>query len=130
MVDSGEHGLYNRDTRFLRRYSWKFGPELQLLVSNTPQTDLAHTHQGLIAGPEQLIGVSRTLRLSARGLSDELLVSNTSLASQVLELELEFAADFADLFEVRGWHQAERGVQAMQLDAHAMSLNHKSERSE
>ena len=31
-VAGGEHGLYNRDTRFLNRYRWSFGDGVQALA--------------------------------------------------------------------------------------------------
>src|SRR5690554_4271720 len=127
MVRTGEQGLYNRDTRFLNRYAWTFGTGLQLLVSETPQTDLTQTHHALIDGPEQLVGVERTVRLDAKSLNDQLLVSNTSLETQTLELALEFTSDFADLFEVRGWHMAERAVVPNVSGARAVDLVHDSE---
>lgn len=110
MVAGGEHGLYNRDTRFLSRYCWMFSDGFRLLVSDSSRSDLGYTHHALIVGPEQLLGVSRTLQIDATGLTDELLVANTSLATQKTTLRLELDSDFADLFEVRGWHQTQRDV--------------------
>ncbi len=127
MVRTGEDGLYNRDTRFLSRYGWTFQPELQSLVCRTTRTDLAHQHLSLISGPEQLVGVQRTVQLGATGLSDELLVSNTSLMRRSLDVRLDFAADYADLFEVRGWHQAARVVEVAPVDPCSVALRHTSE---
>src|SRR5690606_13847429 len=106
MITSGEHGLYNRDTRFLSRYGWRWrvGTEpLKPLVVETPRPDTLHAHHALIEGPSQLVAVRRSARLTAESFSDELEVSNTSLVPQVVELTLELAGDFIDLFEVRGW---------------------------
>jgi hypothetical protein len=40
---SGEHGLYNRDTRFLSRYAWRWLPAdagaFQTLVAQSPRPD-------------------------------------------------------------------------------------------
>ncbi len=107
----GEHGLYNRDTRFLSRYLWDFGGGFQTLLAYAEQPDHFAAHCALIEGPSQIIGVARKLKLDALGFSDELSVENTSSRAQKVRLELTFAADFRDLFEVRGGHKPERSVE-------------------
>ena len=108
----GEHGLYNRDTRMLARYAWRWLPAdaatFQTLVAQSPRPDVFHGHYSLIDGPSQLLAVRRRTVATADGLRDELEVANTSLERRSLSLELEVAGDFADLFEARGWHHLER----------------------
>jgi glycogen debranching enzyme len=107
-IGGGERGLCNRDTRFLSRYEWRFDKSLQLLVSHSPQPDRFAGHYAYIDGPNQCIGVSRALHLSGVRLEDTLIIENTYLEPQDLTIELFYASDFADLFEVRGWQHVER----------------------
>jgi hypothetical protein len=126
-VTGGEHGLYDRDTRFLSRYTWRWrtgdGATFQTLVADSPRPDTVHVHHARIAGPSQLLAVRRTLRARADGLDDELVVENTSLERQALSIELDVASDFADLFEARGWHPIERAPATVQLGTTWLQLD-------
>jgi glycogen debranching enzyme len=126
-ITGGERGLYNRDTRFLSRYQWQFDKPLQLLVSHTPRPDRFEGHYSYIEGPSQLVGVGRTLHITATQLHDALHIENTSLEKQELSLELFFASDFADLFEVRGWHKATRSGIVVTTHKNVAKLEYQSE---
>ena len=127
-VLSDEHGLYNRDTRVLSRYAWRLLPTaegtMQALVVSSPRPDTLYSHHALIDGPSQTLAAIRTLRAHAHGLDDELVIENTSTARQSISLELEVGADFADLFEARGWHVAQREAPAVSVEATALALRH------
>ncbi len=126
-VRGGEHGVYNRDTRLLGRYAWRWLPgagEFQTLVAESPRPDLFDAHYALIEGPAQLLAVRRRLRLFAAGLRDELVVENTSLERRALSLELEVEGAFADLFEARGWHRLERPLATATASGHDLELRH------
>jgi glycogen debranching enzyme len=127
-VLAGEHGLYNRDTRMLSRYAWRWLSAaegvVQTLVVASPRPDTLHAHHALIAGPSQLVAVRRTLQAHAAGLDDDLVVENTSLERQSVSLELDVAADFADLFEVRGWHAVEREAPRVTVEGTALEFRH------
>ncbi len=110
-VDGGESGLYNRDTRFLSRYSWKTGAGVRVLLAATPRPDTFVGHAAVMPGPTQELGISRRLELGALGLTDTLGIENPGPESHQLTLELKYGADFRDLFEVRGWADLEpRGL--------------------
>ena len=127
-ADRGVHGLYNRDTRLLKRYAWRWLASgehaFQTLVAESPRPDLFHAHYALIAGPSQLLAVRRRLRAAADGLVDELEVENTSLERRSLSIELEVEGEFADLFEARGWHHMERPESETQVEDDRLSLRH------
>jgi glycogen debranching enzyme len=127
-VQGGEQGLYNRDTRVLRRYAWRWLPSgdgaFQTLVAESPRPDQFDAHYALIAGPSQLLAVRRRLRVAATGLRDELLVENTSRERRSLSLELEVEGDFGDLFEARGWHRLERTPPAATATGRDLELRH------
>src|SRR5690606_35490182 len=112
---------------FLSRYGWRWRVgerPLKPLVVETPRPDTLHAHHALIDGPSQLVAVRRSARLTARTFSDELELSNTSLEPQVLELTLELAGDFIDLFEVRGWAPQVRDAPTVELDDTRAELRH------
>lgn len=107
-ISGGEHGLYNRDTRFLNRYCWDFGEHFQTLLAYSPRPDKFHAHYALIEGPSQALGIQRHLEISALGLVDKLELDNSSEETRKLTLRLSVAADFVDMFEARGWTNFER----------------------
>lgn len=110
MVRGGERGLYNRDTRFLSRYAWTFDPAPQVLLAHSGRPDTFESHLAVMEGPSQTLAVHRGMELTATRLRDRLEVANTGLEPRAFRLSLAFAADFADLFEARGWYEAEHAV--------------------
>lgn len=129
MMTGGEHGLYNRDTRMLARYVWRWRVgerTLRPLVVETPRPDTLHAHHALIEGPSQLVAVRRTVLLEAAGLVDDLEVSNTSLEPQVVELSLDLAGDFIDLFEARGWAPQQREAPAVEVAGSSVTLTYRA----
>ena len=129
MITGGEHGLYNRDTRMLSRYVWRWESgerPLRPLVVETPRPDTLHAHYALIRGPSQLVAVRRSVTLTAVSLVDELEVSNTSREPQVVELTLELAGDFVDLFEVRGWGKRLREAPDVRVSDSCVALRQRA----
>jgi glycogen debranching enzyme len=59
----------------------------------------------------QKLGIGRTRTLTGTVLEEHVRVVNYAEAPEAVTLELELAADAADIFEVRGWSRAERGRQ-------------------
>ena len=103
-VAGGETGFYRRDTRHLSAYRW-------LLDGEAPQPLVQHLRSPFWmneqAGNANLgytmhTGLSRDLTISGGGLQDHLILRTYSPAGHTLRLEL--AADFVDMFEVRGWN--------------------------
>ena len=122
-----ERGLYQRDTRLLRRYAWRWfggGGEFQTLMLHSPRLDEFHAHHALIVEGDQRLAIRRAVRIDAGGLEDRLDVENTSRERQSLSLELEVEADFADVFEVRGWHRLERAPPTVAATASRLELQH------
>ncbi|MBS3968399.1 MAG: amylo-alpha-1,6-glucosidase [Truepera sp.] len=123
-VAGGERGLYDRDTRYLSRYRWSFGEGVQALLLYSPRPDTTLAHYALIEGPSQVVGIQRRLLLTPRQLTDLLRVENSSAEPRQLKLKLELAADFADLFEARGWVRLERPGITTQLDPEGMTFSY------
>ncbi len=115
-----EPGLYHEGTRFLSRLTLRFGADRPLLLSSRTSTtndvfgaDL--TNADVLSGEEvvlarDLVHVFRT-RLVANGRCVERVrLVNYAVAPVVLPLTFAFAADFVDIFEVRGTRRAARGA--------------------
>lgn len=114
-------GLFYRDTRHLSRLNLTLNGERPILLSSNVRGDNAtlvcdltnpdlQDESGTVALPHDLIHVRRT-RFLWRGASYErLLVRNYDVQPQHVVLEVHFAADFADIFEVRGTRRTRRGV--------------------
>ena len=106
-------GLFCRDTRFLSRLELQIDGHAPVLLSSTADkgflltvvcTNPSLNHQ-LRA---DTLGIKRELALGG-ALFEEIEVSNYSTNPVKFELSLSFAADFVDLFEVRGYHREQRG---------------------
>jgi glycogen debranching enzyme len=115
-ADGDAHGIYRHDTRYLSIYAWRLSG-FQMLVCESPRPDQLAQHWGLIVGPDQAVGLRRELRLLRGGFTERVEVENTDLKPHAFTLELEAEADFADLFEARGWQQAKREVGDMRYTA-------------
>lgn len=126
-IAGGEHGLYDRDTRFLSRYSWFLGDGVEVLLSHTPRPDVLNAHYALIRGPSQVLGIQRHLSVYAGGMADTLTLENTSLGPRTATLALKVAGDFADMFEARGWLTPERPVPTLAEHGGAYRLRYRAE---
>src|SRR4051812_10485182 len=117
--DSPE-GLYHRDTRYLSRLVLTIGGARPMLLSSTLRDDNATLTcdltnpdlvdaSGHIAMAHDVIHVRRSRFLWNGACFERLAVRNFDACARRLQLEIAFAADFADVFEVRGKVRAARG---------------------
>jgi glycogen debranching enzyme len=115
-----EPGLYHEGTRFLSRLTLRFGTDRPLLLSSRTSTtnevfgaDLTNPDvviRGEVVLARDLVHVFRT-RLVANGRCIERVrLVNYAVAPVILPLTFGFAADFVDIFEVRGTRRPARGV--------------------
>jgi glycogen debranching enzyme len=126
-ISGGERGLYNRDTRFLKRYAWTMDKPLQTLVTHYPLPDRFEAHYAYIDGPSQMVGIRRTLELTPLFLRDALLIENTGMEVQEVKLELHYGSDFGDLFEARGWHKVSRSNISVHTSTDSAKLSYTAE---
>ena len=126
-ITGGEHGLYNRDTRFLDRYCWSLGEDIQALLVYSPRPDTLNVHYALIEGPSQVLGVQRQLEVRADGIKDILELQNTGFEPQDVTLKLTVAGDFADMFEARGWDKLERMPVKLQKEGETFALRYEAQ---
>lgn len=126
-ISGGEHGLYNRDTRFLNRYSWSLGEDVQALLIHTPRPDTLNAHYARIAGPSQVLGLERQLKVRTDGFEDVLTLQNTGFETQLVTLELTVFSDFADMFEARGWDKLERASALLEPTEKGFALRYRAQ---
>jgi glycogen debranching enzyme len=121
LAGSGEAGgLYFRDTRHLSRLDLFLAGVRPLLLSSDVREDNATltcdlTNPDLRAGEtllleHDLVHIRRTTFLFDAVCYERLAMRSYADTPQTLDLELRFAADFADLFEVRGQRRPRRGT--------------------
>ncbi|MBI3649080.1 MAG: amylo-alpha-1,6-glucosidase [Actinobacteria bacterium] len=110
-------GLYSRDTRFLSRFRMTVnGRDPVLLSSSAERAFMSHvdlTNPDLYQGdelcvPQQTLNIRRIRAIDGR-LFERIRVKNYNSYAVAVDLEFEFGADFADIFEVRGMVRDEHG---------------------
>src|ERR1700751_3460700 len=117
----GEHGIYYRGTRFLSRLTLIFGHTPPLFLSSGVRADNVLfsadlTNVDLIRDdkvvlPKGSVHLVRS-RLLWEGVSyEQLRCTNYGPTPVRLPIRIEFASDFADIFEVRGVTRPRRGEQ-------------------
>ncbi len=111
--DGPSFGLFCSDTRFLSRLELQIEGHSPVLLSST--ADKGFSLSVLCTNPridERLrpdtLGIRREFVLNG-ALFEELEIANYSTTSISFELSISFEADFADLFEVRGYSRDNRG---------------------
>ena len=115
----GEHGIYHRDTRFLSRFELTIAGRRPLLLNSSVShenailsVDLANgdiTDGGRILVPHGEIHIFRGKLLWNAACCEMIRVTNFSHRPIELPLSIAFAADYADIFEVRGLARERKG---------------------
>ena len=113
-------GVFYRDTRHLSHYRLTIAGARPMLLSATVREDNAMLicdltnpdltdAQGGTALDHDLIHVRRSQFLWNAAYRERLVLHNFDQSPRRVQIELAFAADFADLFEVRGAKRPRRG---------------------
>jgi len=118
-LGTGELGLYYQDTRFLSRLTLKLGKDRPLLLSSTVREDNAVMavdatnpdvwRDSEIVVPRGTVHFFRSKILWQRTCHERLRVHNYGRAAVDISFAIEFDADFADIFELRGMNRERRG---------------------
>jgi glycogen debranching enzyme len=113
-------GLYHRDTRYLSHLALTINGSRPLLLSSNLREDNATLtcdlsnpdlcDGGRLVVGQDLVHVRRSKFLWNGTCYERILVRNFDNQPQAIQLAVEFAADFTDLFEVRGLHRTRRGT--------------------
>ncbi|OJA69978.1 amylo-alpha-1,6-glucosidase, partial [Burkholderia ubonensis] len=134
-VSGHDDGLFVDDMRVLSKWRLTFGGRAPSLLSGATSADnasfTAHlTNRPLppLGGhetPEGVIHIERMRVLANNVLYEALTLTNYGASEAEVPLSLSFAADFKDMFEVRGTHRARRGTIAQpRIDAGAVRLRY------
>ena len=118
-VERSPYGLFHHDTRFLSQLLFTLEGHRPLMLSSTVQTDnvtldVDLTNPDIYAGSDLVLAkdtfhVARAKFLWQASCYELLTVTSYSESAARLRLALDFDADFADLFEIRGHQRARRG---------------------
>ncbi|MBS1189771.1 MAG: Amylo-alpha6-glucosidase [Rhodocyclaceae bacterium] len=118
-IGTGEQGIYHDGTRFLSRLELRINGRRPMLLNSSIKRDnslltVDLTTPDLPAGEhiavrKGTVHLFRAKLLWRSGLREHLRVVNYDDEPVALQLSVEFAADFADIFEVRGIHRDKRG---------------------
>jgi glycogen debranching enzyme len=129
-------GIYHRDTRHLSHLYMTINGHRPLLLSSTVRDDNAVLVCDLtnpeIADPEggppilqDLLHIRRTRFLWNSRAFERLALSNYDIQARRFQLQIDFAADFADIFEVRGSVRPLRGREhPAEVAADAVTLSY------
>jgi len=117
---SGQEGLYHEGTRFLSHLQFKLGHTRPFLLNSIVQKDnllfVANLtnpdiyQAGKIILPRGTLHITRTKMLWQGACYETLKVGTYSLDPIDVQFSIEYSADFADLFEVRGMTRAHKGA--------------------
>ena len=118
-VGMGEQGLFFEGTRFLSQFALYIGDERPLLLSSTIRednslftadlTNVDIVRNGQVAIPRGTIHVVRSKFLWRSVCYEQIKVANYGLDAIQISLRVDFNADYADIFEVRGSRRAGKG---------------------
>jgi glycogen debranching enzyme len=121
-VGLGEQGLYHDGTRYLSRMHLRLEEDRLLLLSSTVRennlllaVDLTNPdlyRGGEVVVPHGTLHVFRSIFLWHDTCYEQLQISNYGPRAVDIRLVLDVAADFVDVFEVRGTRRARRGALA------------------
>lgn len=123
-------GFFHRDTRHLSRFEVMLAGEPPHLLNSYVSDDTAELRANLtnpdlrgdgdsIVLPRDLLQILRDWVLTGGCLFQRLMIRNFAASTVKLALDFGYAADFADMFEVRGISRIKRG----ELRAPSLSRN-------
>jgi glycogen debranching enzyme len=118
-VGFGQQGIFHDETRHLSRLELRFSGVRPLLLSSTTRednvlfaVDLTNPDIDLESGnllPRGTVHIYRTKFLTETVCYDQITLNNYGESDIDVEISLDFDADFADIFEVRGEKRKKRG---------------------
>lgn len=117
---SSEQGLYHGGTRFLSHLELRINGERPLLLNSTIKKDnslltvdmtMPDLYEGeVLVIPMGSVHVFRSVVLASQTRHEHLRLVNYGDRTVLLNVEFRFAADYRDIFEVRGVHRPARGT--------------------
>jgi glycogen debranching enzyme len=111
-IGLGEQGLYHRGTRYLSKLALRLNGSIPQLLRSTIQEDGASFtidmmnpdvyREGQLILPRGALHVFRSKFLWKDACYERIRVANFGLATFDVSISLQFAADYADIFQIRG----------------------------
>jgi glycogen debranching enzyme len=134
-MPDGAFGFYASDTRFLQRLELRVEGRRPVLLNATidgeswqSAIDLTNpdiVESGHVVLPSRTFRISRQLTVLDGRLYQGVAIESFARQPQDIALSWSFAADFVDVFEVRGHRRVDRGtMQAPTLEAAAVELRY------
>jgi glycogen debranching enzyme len=135
-VHAATDGLFFNDTRLLSTWCLRIGGQAPVLLSSGVarnnvvfQAHLTNRQLPALGGssvPKELLHLSRTRFLHAERMYERLVLTNYGSEALSIPLEFAVAADFRDMFEVRGVARGARGeAQPGEHDAHVVGFGYR-----
>src|SRR5581483_10630920 len=134
-VEHSPAGLFHHDTRFLSRLQFTLEGHRPMALSSTVQpdnvmldVDLTNPDffdaEGQLVLPKDTFHIARAKFLWNACCYELFTITSYCETRQKLHLAVEFAADFADLFEIRGYRRSRRGTVKAELLGPAEAVFH------
>jgi glycogen debranching enzyme len=115
----GALGIYRHETRYLSQWTLRVGKQRPLLLSSAVKEDNASLTvdltnadihvDGQLVIPRGTLHIERSKFIWNRRQYERVRLLNYSVSAIHLPFSIQFAADFADIFEVRGMRRERRG---------------------
>jgi N-terminal domain of (some) glycogen debranching enzymes/PEP-utilising enzyme, PEP-binding domain len=131
-ADASPEGLYHEDTRYLSDLGVLVNRRRPLLLSSTVQdnnavltADLTNPDifvDGVLDLPRDTIQIVRSKFLWQSASYERFGIRNFDSLAQPVEVGFHFAADFADIFEVRGYKRERRGKTDRKVSERGVAL--------
>jgi glycogen debranching enzyme len=125
-VEQGPEGLFFLDTRYLSQLELRLGRKPPLLLDSVVLDDNSallvdltnadvQDPDGSVGLPRDTVFVNRLKFLCGSSCHERITLRSYEAVAEPLPVELFFAADFADLFEVRGEERKRRGTLRVEI---------------
>ena len=135
-VGSGEHGLYHQGTRFLSCHELRLEGQKPILLYSSVRSDNSAlgvgatnpdiAREGRIAILKGTLHVARSSIVRDATCHERIEIVNYGLAPVGFAFSIEFDADYADIFEVRGFERERRGETLdPQVEGQAVTLSYR-----
>ena len=118
-IGVSEQGLYHRGTRYLSKLALRLNDNVPQLLRSTIQEDGALFtidmmnndvyREGHLILPRGTLHIFRSKFLWKDAYYEKIRVANFGLGPSDASISLQFAADYSDIFEVRGMRRHEKG---------------------
>jgi glycogen debranching enzyme len=118
-IGTGEHGVYHQGTRFLSQWELRVNGQRPMLLGSSVKLDNSlltvdlttpdFYEAGKLAVLKGTVHIARSRLLWASACLESVLITNYGEQTVLLQVALDFGADYADIFEARGFHRERRG---------------------